>query len=869
MFAILAHCGSLILYSGSILIGKVDIGGITLPRQPQMAQTQSQSAFPRRSSLLPTVSTESSFDDEVHLLSPVYPLQSQYNLRSNSSSSTCLNLRDVCSNRITLQYANDSMYRITLPPLSECPLVTKCLVVLRTILKRDMAISIIAKWYSVRNTRGSQDISYENEWITFHNYLLNAMGRTFISTKTFTSAPNIAGSSRLSTGGDNKKRRKTDDPIGSDYDFQYLMAVLNKTNADPRKSAKESKSKRRIDMNSTLAPYIPIIFFSFHLLYEEMKFDETLKTQRTMLSEFLNQLALDLHLDSYCLHYFLDCPDLVLMYGSGSIAELDRNALYDQHCLTLKIPSIYGIINDLFTTSEKEFSPYPFIPNVNPISKQIIELIAMVTRDGLIDGTYQFNALKQKDQGMEFKRLKLSDEEIRAKALEQLLAMNLSRKQMSRFPPSIHFLIAEILESCRVDLPAVNDPRAFGLICRPELFSNTIYDPSKDISSRKHSSFKTENSLTLRGQSASESAANASVNSDGMAHIYTKLIRLRFPKDLRIEDVRHMLASSTPAVVDIVQRLGVSDHDFIEERERQLLSICTRTMSLPVGRGMLTLQTFSPAATESFDIPKLCLTGKEKEKGAIIEMSTIEVPANMNMWPLFHNGVAAGLQLTAESKNIDSAWIVYNKPKTQNDGTTEHAGFLMALGLTGHLKILSSMSLYDYLVKCDEMTNVGILIGMSAAYRGTMDTATTKLLSIHIEALLPPTALELDISQNVQIAAIMGIGLLYQGSAKRHIAEVLVQEIGKGFFSNWKCSTPCLFVVNELLFIFIRNQKGRPPGPEMENCVERESYALTAGLALGLVTLGRGETAPGLADLKLPDILHRYMTGGRRDMLTG
>lgn len=55
----------------------------------------------------------------------------------------------------------------------------------------------------------------------------------------------------------------------------------------------------------------------------------------------------------------------------------------------------------------------------------------------------------------------------------------------------------------------------------------------------------------------------------------------------------------------------------------------------------------------------------------------------------------------------------------------------------------------------------------------------------------------------------------------------------------------------------------------MENCVERESYALTAGLALGLVTLGKGDTAPGLADLRLPDILHRYMTGGRRDTLTG
>ena len=31
---------------------------------------------------------------------------------------------------------------------------------------------------------------------------------------------------------------------------------------------------------------------------------------------------------------------------------------------------------------------------------------------------------------------------------------------------------------------------------------------------------------------------------------------------------------------------------------------------------------------------------------------------------------------------------------------------------------------------------------------------------------------------------------------------------------------------------------GRPPGPEMENCTDRESYSLAAGLALGMVTLG-------------------------------
>lgn len=62
---------------------------------------------------------------------------------------------------------------------------------------------------------------------------------------------------------------------------------------------------------------------------------------------------------------------------------------------------------------------------------------------------------------------------------------------------------------------------------------------------------------------------------------------------------------------------------------------------------------------------------------------------------------------------------------------------------------------------------------------------------------------------------------------------------------------------------------GRPPGPEMENCVERESYSLTAGLALGLVTLGKGESPPGLKDLQLTDTLHYYMVGGKKRPLTG
>ncbi|XP_013147986.1 PREDICTED: anaphase-promoting complex subunit 1-like, partial [Papilio polytes] len=109
-----------------------------------------------------------------------------------------------------------------------------------------------------------------------------------------------------------------------------------------------------------------------------------------------------------------------------------------------------------------------------------------------------------------------------------------------------------------------------------------------------------------------------------------------------------------------------------------------------------------------------------------------------------------------------------------------------------------------------------------------MDVQATKMMSIHLEALLPPTSIELDIQQNILVAALLGVGLLYQETVHAHYAQVLLNEIGK------------------------------PPGPETENCVEREGYALAAGLALGLVCVGAGDSAPP----HLAPRLRAYVLGG-------
>lgn len=52
------------------------------------------------------------------------------------------------------------------------------------------------------------------------------------------------------------------------------------------------------------------------------------------------------------------------------------------------------------------------------------------------------------------------------------------------------------------------------------------------------------------------------------------------------------------------------------------------------------------------------------------------------------------------------------------------------------------------------MTSIGLLLGVSSAKLGTMDMSITRLLSIHIPALLPPTSTELDVPHNVQVRVI-------------------------------------------------------------------------------------------------------------------
>ena len=77
-------------------------------------------------------------------------------------------------------------------------------------------------------------------------------------------------------------------------------------------------------------------------------------------------------------------------------------------------------------------------------------------------------------------------------------------------------------------------------------------------------------------------------------------------------------------------------------------------------------------------------------------------------------------------------------------------------------------------------TTVGLLLGLAAGRLGSCDSATTRDLGLHLPALLPPhSSLEFSAPLSVQTAALLGLGLLYQGTGHRLRVEFLLAEIGR------------------------------------------------------------------------------------------
>lgn len=299
-----------------------------------------------------------------------------------------------------------------------------------------------------------------------------------------------------------------------------------------------------------------------------------------------------------------------------------------------------------------------------------------------------------------------------------------------------------------------------------------------------------------------------------------------------MNEATNILNTARPQIARCKMDPEWTESELLEAQKVHAQMLAHRTLAIPSGRGLIYFSARIPLITQKFAIAGFNLSCVMKPDNNTVGIDKSAFSEEKVCWAFFHSGVAAGLSISRDAKGIDTSWILYNKPA--QDHSHRHAGFLLALGLNGHLKKVAKWVAFKYLTPKHTMTSIGLLLGLAASYIGTMDSLVTRLLSVHVTRMLPPGAAELNLSPLTQTTGIMGIGLLYCHTQHRRMSEIMVSEIEH--------------IDTETEVEPLRN----------------EGYRLAAGFALGFINLGKGSDLKGLHDMRLTERLVALAAGSKK-----
>lgn len=303
-----------------------------------------------------------------------------------------------------------------------------------------------------------------------------------------------------------------------------------------------------------------------------------------------------------------------------------------------------------------------------------------------------------------------------------------------------------------------------------------------------------------------------------------------------MSEAMYILNTSLPTIARCKSEPQWTESELLEAQKEHAQMLAHRTLAIPSGRGLLYYSARIPLLTQKINISGFNLSCVMKPENNTVGVDKNAFTEEKVCWAFFHAGVAAGLGISREARGIDTSWILYNKGdnKGGNELNNRHAGFLLALGLNGHLKSVAKWVAFKYLTPKHTMTSIGLLLGLAASYMGTMDSLVTRLLSVHVTRMLPPGAAELNLSPLTQTTGIMGIGLLYCNTQHRRMSEIMVSEIEH-----------------------IDTETDEEP-------LRNEGYRLAAGFALGYINLGKGSDLKGLHDMRLTERLLTLAAGSKK-----
>nr|ASF90226.1 hypothetical protein SPAR01883 [Bartheletia paradoxa] len=717
-----------------------------------------------------------------------------------------LGLRDSAGSRVSIVQEDGSLIRTSFACFSIDPLARRCVDALAFALPAEHAARLtkylLAKKHHLdAATDGSDDFSS----------LAESLRELFAQPKPFLDQPALSAWEALASSSSHARFSHSGllahlDPFPSASAFEGSAAIDSPTKSDDCVDSVE-----RIPM-CFLAP----VLLSIHLVAEDCKIDLEVTDDLRRLAPLLVDLAGLLGREDWVDAWRRLMPDVT-----------SKEVIFP-HVDNLPDSSLLGspsdILSDLafilsgHSTSRPRlcdigrqfgFQPAASLSTVSPCWRTLrLQLVYDVLAESDEHSTAQQRA---------------------EKAVVEMVRLGMTREELNRVPFGVVLPLREALRSCQLNPPGNWEPEAYSLVERPDL-AKQVGSEFKAGNAAAHgldSHVEPEDIETI--SKSVEAEEGGKVADSGVVLHQSQIPDIRFSTDQRLREVGRMLQSSQVVTLRMKEDPDITAHDLAIEQQKTVQAVSTRTIALPVGRGMFTYGSSSIVITERSPIPNFDLAVRLLPSKATIAFDRTGLEDDWNHWPEFHNGVAAGLRISPESGHIDSSWIIFNKPA---DLTPRHAGFLFGVGLTGHLRSVITWHAFSYLTPKHDFTSMGVLLGLSAAYIGTGDALVTKLLAVHIPALLPPGSTELDLSTLTQAAGLLGVGMLYLGMRHRHMADVMLAEIGNKEVA-----------MHDNRYDF------------------RESYSLSAALAFGMIMIGKGNEADSPADQKALTKLRGLVVG--------
>ncbi|KAG7866802.1 hypothetical protein KL918_002997 [Ogataea parapolymorpha] len=578
--------------------------------------------------------------------------------------------------------------------------------------------------------------------------------------------------------------------LGSELNDKNLVcsllpyAQLAKRNIENMSTASHSRGAYM------LTDLLPSIFLSLHLIREELKLNILATEKIEQLSVLLAQLC-----------SWMGWTDNWFKYYMQDSRTIDRTTKFLTAQPLVSPPNLFQSLASLFSSS---IVPYVTFSQIAEEDETIDELVTPRT----------FYILRL------FEAL-ISPEFQPADVVNMMVDYNIDAAMLESFPPGVYLPLKNAIINCSESAFHWNTGvDELELIGRKDLLAFT-QNLAKETSSTRHDYTNVPQKdmmqiLKFVNDHESISAWDGQAEADRFQ--VTKLI---YHEDRRFYELTKLLQTSRVQTATLRPDDKMDEHEKLVRQRALGAKVALRTLTMPLGRGAVFISSRKPLMTERFPIPKMNFNALILPDMINVSLEKDSIDQEMYNWGFFHNGASSGLTISRESTQINGSWIVFNRPPTLN---AQHAGFLLGLGLNGHLKKLEEWHIYNYLGPKHNFTSVGLLLGMAASLKGTMDIKLTKVLSVHVVALLPQGSTNLNVQLPVQTAGLIGIGLLYLETQHRRMTEVLLSQINATLTYN-------------------------------ERELVSEGYRLAAGIALGYVNLGQGESLKASNDTHVIDKL--------------